>query len=241
MRSLSNLLKYENIETSQIPFDFLKVKKEESGKNRALYSQSNKSKDALVNAKTDAERIITEANLLADEMKKNAEIAAKREYEEAKTKGFAEGQRIGKAEAVKENSAVFADIKQLFDNLEEHKNQLLNGNKKSVIELAYKIAEKVIRQKLSDNEDLFLKIYEKAVKDLVAQKWVKMSVSNADVQIATSNSEILLNMVSGAERLEIEVLDDAPRGTCIVETSEKLVDASVSTQLNVLRKATAEI
>jgi flagellar biosynthesis/type III secretory pathway protein FliH len=44
-------------------------------------------------------------------------------------------------------------------------------------------------------------------------------------------------MVDGAERIELEVLDDAPSGTCIVETSDKIVDAGIHTQIGMLRDA----
>lgn len=240
MRSLSNLLKFENIETSQIPYDINKTKKTDSRGKRAASIRTIKSDNPVLSAREEAKRILEEADELAAEMVQNAETTARREHEEARVKGFAEGLKSGKAEVKKENSIVLEEIKQIYATIEEHKNRLLKDNKQSIIELAYKIADKVVNQKLSDDETLFLKIYEKAAKDLVAQKWVKLSVSECDVKIATTNSEMLLKMVSGAERLEIEVLEDVPRGTCIVETSEKIVDASVNTQLCVLSKATAE-
>ncbi|HBR32909.1 MAG TPA: hypothetical protein DD733_12600 [Clostridiales bacterium] len=82
---------------------------------------------------------------------------------------------------------------------------------------------------------MFLDIYEKAVKDIVAQKWVRLSVSDSDAVFATSHSDQLLGMVSGAERINIKVLDNAPKGSCIVETAEKIVDSGIDTQLSFLK------
>ena len=73
------------------------------------------------------------------------------------------------------------------------------------------------------------------MKDLTAQRWIKLTVGKHDFEIASANSKYLVGLVSGADRIEIVVLDDAPVGTCIVETSEKIVDASILTQLQVLK------
>jgi len=234
---LSNLLKYENVETSRIPYNFIRIKEQEVIETK--HSNQTVNIEELINvknSKNEAKKIIYDANSYAALIKNNAEKQAECDCEKAKAIGYAAGFKSATIEAEKKNLLELEEIKQVLKNLDEQKSKFIAENKQNTIDLAFKVAEKAINQRLSSDDGLFLKIYEKAVKDLTAQKWLKLSISKSEVQIVTTNSEYLLSMVSGAERLEIEVLEKAPKGTCIVETTEKIVDASINTQLEVLHK-----
>lgn len=124
-----------------------------------------------------------------------------------------------------------------MQQIDGEREKIMADAQSDTIDLAFAIAEKVLGQKIISDKNTFFKIYEKAVKDIKAQKWVKLSVSKHEVEFATQHSDYLLSVVEGAERIEIEVLEDAPAGTCIVETSEKIVDASIKTQIGLLRDA----
>ena len=229
---MSNLLKHSsvNIETCHIIYN-----------NPASNSNANGNKikktNTISDAKEEADRIIENAQNYAAKVKSYAERKAEADYEEAKNTGFKVGYEEATELVESKNLAVAHEIENLLVELDANKEQLIDENKQNVIELAFKIAERVINQKLTSDKELFFKIYEKAVKDLVAQKWLKLTISKNEVQLVTSNSDYLLSMVSGAERLEVEVLDDAQKGTCIVETSEKIVDESIITQLDKLRNS----
>jgi len=224
---LSNLLKHNSV---NIEIDHILYTKSEGG---------NIGKSA--NLTSEADRIIENAQNYAAKLKSYAEKKAVSDYEEAKKSGYKAGYDEATELIENQNRVVVKEMQGMLTVLDENKEKLLKSNKDNIIDLAFRIAEKVINQKLSSDKELFFKIYEKAVKDLVAQKWLKLTISKHEVQLVTSNSDYLLSMVSGAERLEVEVLDDASRGICIVETTEKIVDASVITQLNTLQNATVNI
>ncbi|HAN20859.1 MAG: hypothetical protein A2Y15_04740 [Clostridiales bacterium GWF2_36_10] len=226
---MSNLLKYENInvESSQILFNNLNP---DSNKSTRILSDP-------IRAKEEAKKIIDEANKYSIKIKDNAQLNAERVYEEAKAAGYEAGIEIAMDEIERKNQNTLNEIKQILKKLDEQKSKLIEDNKQNAIDLAFKVAEKIISQKVEANDSIILQFFQKAVKDLVAQKWLKVSIAEYDVEVITSNSKYLLNMVGGAERLEIEVLENAPRGTCIVETTEKIADASVNTQLETLYKS----
>lgn len=250
---MSSLLKYDNVnvEASRILYNNVCPKKPLNSERKLSGTKSddlsnaknelNRTKDEIIKAKDEAEiiienakKIIADANKYASELKIKAQKQAEREYAEAKKAGYADGIEEAITAAENKNQFVLNEIKTLLYNLDSQKSRLIEENDQNIIRLAMKIAEKVINEKISSDEELFLRVYEKAVKDMVAKKWLKLSVSKSELQVATSNSEYLLSMVSGAERIEIEVLEHAPKGTCIVETSDKIVDASINTQLDVI-------
>jgi Flagellar biosynthesis/type III secretory pathway protein len=188
-------------------------------------------------AETKAKNVIENAKIEAEKIKQRALEEARVSVADAKEAGYNEGFKKACLEVECGNKKALNEMISVMDRLEREKDKLFAKNRKEIIELSLKIAEKVINQKLTADEKSYLKIYEKAVKDLTAQKWVKISVSKQEAEFVTKNSDYLLAMIDGAERLEIEVLDDMPSGTCIVETSDKIVDASVHTQLDRLRTA----
>ncbi|MDD4164787.1 MAG: FliH/SctL family protein [Eubacteriales bacterium] len=221
---MSNLLKNENIEISGTPYETIRVKRI----NR---------KSSIPDAESKAKTILDKATEAAEEINRNAVLAAKKEFEIASERGFAEGFNKGQEQATEKYNAGLEEIKRIISELEANKISFLTENRSNIIELAFKVAEKVVNRKLTEDQGLFLDIYEKAVKDIVAQKWVRLSVSDSDAVFATSHSDQLLGMVSGAERINIKVLDNAPKGSCIVETAEKIVDSGIDTQLSFLKKA----
>ena len=234
MKYLSKLLKRNTIHYDDTPFVFVdnhqkSPKKHDVDKKEQLEIQQKEQEKMLEKA----ESIIAKAEMKADEIIKQA-LADAAEIEK---EGFVKGYNKGLIAAEKENEAELEHLKALICKLDDDTERFFEQAKQSVTELAMTIAEKVVSQKLSSDEAIFLKLYENAVKDLNAQKWIKLTVGKNEFEIATANSEYLIGLVSGAERIDVVVLDDAPAGTCIVETSEKIVDASILTQLQVLKNA----
>lgn len=222
-------MKYSNvnIESGRIVYNGGGFK---PSKNDVRKSAAEEAEAIIENAKKEAEKLIADG-----ESKREAIFAA------AEEQGYKSGIEKAYKDAERENEAALGEIKAIIGKLDAYKEKYIADRKRDIIELSFRIAEKVINQKLASDKEIFLKIYEKAVQDLVAQKWLKITVSKADADVATSSSDLLLTMVSGAERLEIKVLDDVPQGTCIVETTEKIIDASVRTQLNALREAVCKV
>lgn len=221
---MSNLIKNETVNLENETYDFNKAEAEdtvETADNTLdIPSAEEEAKTIIEDAKTHAEKI-------RDYAYKKAEI----EYEEAKTAGFKAGYEAGNEVFQKENRKTVDELKRLVVDIDEQKERYIQYNDRKICNLIFKIAEKIINQRLDKNGEIFLNIYKKAVQDLVAKKWVKLTVSGYEYELATSNSEYLTQLVSGAETIDIQVLADAPRGTCIIETSEKIVDASVNKQL----------
>ena len=193
--------------------------------------------EKLAEADQQAQEIIHNAKIYATKIRSFARKKAEIEYEESKTAGFKEGYEAGKEIAVRENNSNVEELKQLIKKLDDIKITFIEDNKQELLNLTFKIAEKIIGEKLERNEGAFVSIFKNAVKDLTAQKWVKLSVSEYDYKFVTTNADLLISHISGAESIEIDILDKAPKGTCIIETSEKILDASVNTQLESLYNA----
>jgi flagellar assembly protein FliH len=233
---LSNLIKVSrvNVESASVTYS---VPKKDKSAAPVKEVAAPSPEDTVREAKLAAQAIVENAQVEAEDIVRRAKDDAAQILVEARMSGYKEGLEQGRVKAQLEVKQALAEVKALLERLDAEKDNLIAQTQNDIIELAFMIAEKVMNQKLSSDMDSFIKLYEKAVKDLKAQKWVKLTVSKQDVEFVTENSDLLLSMVDGAERIELEVLDDAPSGTCIVETSDKIVDAGIHTQIGMLRDA----
>ncbi len=233
MRSLSKLLKNRRVllENSYCVYSDVKNDEEEVKANadNDLLSQTE-------NAEARAAEIIEKANSRYEEKLAQAREQARQIYKTAYDAGFSEGREKGSSEARSEAEEGLARIKELFAEIDALKTKMIRDNEKSIISLSVRIAEKIVNKVLSEDDKAFVNIFENAVEELSEQKWVKLSVSEYEAEFATMSSDYLLGMIKDAERLEISVIKDAPRGTCVVETEGAIIDASAATQLGVIKE-----
>lgn len=191
-------------------------------------------------AQNDAKNIIEKANKEAQKILEQAKITAEEELQNAKNCGYEAGLKLGREKISQENQDVMSEIVSLLRTIKEQKDEILKTHEMKIKDLAINIARKIIRTELDTRSSTFLNIYKNAVQDLRHQEWIKVTVSGYEVEFATSNSKMLLSMVKGAKHIEIETLEEAPRGTCIIETTQGIIDASIETQLKTLQEAFVE-
>jgi flagellar assembly protein FliH len=235
MRSLSKVLKDMDIviDSPCLVLDRANDTEKAKGALRSIETDKAHTKDnkLLLQARIQSHQIIENAKEQADIILANAASKAKDEYEGARIKGYAEGVAQGKQEARKMAAASVAELKSLIRAMDGQKQSIMKEYEEDLKNLVLDTAKKIIDLQLEKDDQLFLSLYQKAVRQYNEQEWVKISVSEFEAEFVTTNAQTLLSMAKGATDLQIQVLPDMPRGTCIVETPISIIDASVTTQL----------
>lgn len=198
---------------------------------------SKKNTEVIWQARAKAQKIIENANDFAKKIIQNATQKAQKEFERAQKIGYENGYLMGKEKGQAELKEALNEFLMLNCALEKERENILCKYEDELKELALDIAKKVINTELEKDESLFISLYNDAVKQHSEQKWLKVTVSEYEAEFATSNAELLLSMVKGAEDIKFSILANAPRGTCIVETPLSITDTSVQTQLHKLRES----
>jgi flagellar assembly protein FliH len=162
---------------------------------------------------------------------------AKETFESAREEGFLKGFEEGQAQAFSENEKTLAQIVSLLEEIDRGKDELFKQHERDMVDLALDIARKVVDVKLQESDEAFQSIFRKAAEGLHGQKTVRLQISRHEAQFATASSDYLLGLISGAEHLDIEVLEDKEPGTCILETDDVLIDASALKQVEKLVQA----
>ncbi len=182
-------------------------------------------------AKAEAEKILSDAKIrgekLAEEMKKQA-------YAEGEKKGYDEGY----VKALKKCKETLLDLKTLSEQVSSEKSELLMKYERQLFDTIFEIAQKVTLGALEQKEKgIITRMIREAGKKFKLSKNVRLTLSKLDVsEIAEIDEQLLKDVFKGSENVEIELLDDAPQGTLLIDDGNEITDASVMTQLKMVEQ-----
>ncbi len=181
-----------------------------------------------------ARDMMMEAEQFSADTRAEALRLAEQLREQARREGYQKGYEQGKFQALTENERALDELKQLMEDLDQSREVLIRQQEQQLIDLALEIARKVVADRIEQDDETFARIFKKAVEGMSEQKIVRLSVSEHDIEFVTAHADYLKSMVQDAEKLEVQVLEGAARGTLIVDTEDVVIDASVQKQLDVL-------
>ncbi|MEW6620451.1 MAG: FliH/SctL family protein [bacterium] len=220
--------------------------KEASQKNRNL------EEDILFEAKEKAEKIITEAkesaNQILNEAKESSnEILTKTNSEidqvtqVAKQDGYEQGFKEGKEQGINAGQEVIKKtLSQIHNVLLEAKHkreEIIQTNQEMILDLALMIAKKIIKTELATNKQAILKNLTQTLKKVKNKEEIKVKINPVHLQELSSKKEELLSQVFGLEGINFEEDENIEPGGCLIETNFGLIDATISSQLEIIYEA----
>lgn len=245
---LSSIIKAENVF-----FDDSSNKKQVKKTAPKLVDSS---KEDIYEIYNQREVILTEANEEAEKIIKTAKRNAQSEiieqknrgYEEGfnagleigKSKGYEEGYNLGKEEVSIElnniNKSKINEINSMIESIEREKQNIISKYEDKLEKISIEIAEKIIREKIELQENVISKIVEDVIKDYKNVEWIKVYVSSEDEgKNIEADKFIIKELKKISKDVKIEASKELSEGSCIVETPDNIVDASIDTQLNNLK------
>ena len=192
--------------------------------------------EILINAKKEAELIIKEAELQAEEFleKQRAEIEhlSNQAYQQAREEGFNTGalqaqeqyeQLLKEAEDIKQQAAM--DYSSILNSLEEDAvNTILN------------IAKKVISSELHTNKENILLLVKEAFQKCSKDRKAVLRLSSCDYEFVSQNIEKLDQLIERSEPYELKRDTLLKEGGCIIDTPFGSIDASADTKFEKIEK-----
>ena len=199
-------------------------------------------------AQLQAELILKQAREEAEELIANARAAAKAEQEEirmgARDEGYREGyaQGISKAmeDAQRDREAVAArlekEVQAFLEKADMAREEFVRQSQDELLDLCIAVAEKVVRVSLKSSSEVIVRMIQTATERMKRQERVHIYISGCDTKGAAQISPALTTALGAlSQHVKIIPMGDDEGGTCIVETPEEIIDASVSTQMTNIR------
>lgn len=196
-------------------------------------------------AQIQAESIIAEARAVADEILANVEVEAFDELEMlrsgARDEGYRDGYARGMMDAVEQSreeqeayaESLMEQVKEFIESGSRAREQMIAETEEELRDLAIAVAEKVVRVSLKTSSEVIIRMIRSATDKLKRREWVHIYISGCDSQgLAEITPALSMAMSSLSDHVRIIPMKDDELGTCIIETPEEIIDASLSTQVS---------
>lgn len=199
-------------------------------------------------AQLQAELILKQAREEAEQILVDARAAAKREQEEIRAGARDEGYRVGYAEgtakamedAVRDREIqaerLEGEVAAFLEKASLAREEMLAQSQEELLDLVIAVAEKVVRVSLKSSADVIVRMIQTATERMKRQEWVHIYISGCDARGAAQISPALTSTLGAlSQHVKVVPMGDGEDGTCIVETPDEIIDASVSTQMSTIR------
>lgn len=229
--------------------DALRQRLERERREQELQSEISRQVDAIKNQleQENAEhlqksehmrqKIINDAKAQADEIMKKAKLDAEIELENARKKGFEEGFNAGRGEALSQCETYVKTAAQFLSEINSRKEAYFIQNEEKLLDISVEMAEKITLEELKTDKNVLFRIVEQAAKNFRNSDYIKISFAKGDVsREVVTDLEFIKTLVGNIPEIEVEVLPEASEGTVILDNNSEIIDASVPTQLELLKE-----
>lgn len=253
MTSLSNLFRTletrsENVASRKI--GIRNLTSVELGQKGILSSKPENTERNTMLEEMQKQNVVERKNL--DEMKRKTieDIEAmKREWEtkkvelqqEAYDEGFQTGFGEGRDKAHSEMATSVQLANEATDQSHENANQYLSSQERVILDLAMQTADRIMGEALEVDEEKFLSVVRKALKEVREMKEIKLYVSIDYYKLVSDNRAELASIFPPDIPLLIFVNDDFDSTECYIETNHGRIIVGIDEQLSHLREQLIEI
>ena len=162
-----------------------------------------------------------------------AKAEAKQVRNEAARQGAAQGQEEAKQEILP-SLVAFANAGQTLIVFEE---RLISRYTPELVRLALDIAEKIIHKTVKEDPEIVALTLERAKEEIADAKQIRIWLNPKDFQLLGEMRPDLVKLGDDkGRRIELAPAEDIGRGGCRLETEMGVVDATVPTQIDEVRR-----
>lgn len=252
MRSLSRIIKAYGPVASSFVQDELPYMPPQSAPAEEQANQM------LEQALQRAKQIVQSAQNFSATQKVETERKIQQESEDAKKRGYREGYAYGSAEGEKagrengerkgyedglrraaaENSRSVAELGRMIESVERSKTQILEKFENDLGDLAISIAKAILKNELKTNQKALRSIIVNALDSYRNQEWVRIYVSaEAAPVLLKADASIAEDLKEVSSSIRVLAGEGMKEGDCVLETPDRVIDASIDSQLKKLKNA----
>ncbi|MBU8877830.1 flagellar assembly protein FliH [Bacillus sp. FJAT-29790] len=202
----------------------------------------------LKNAQLEAEAIINEAKLEAEymqrqmnEQKQAFELEKETIAEQAREAGFSNGLEEGHKKGYTEYAELIQSAKEVVESAKKDFRRHVDSSEKTILNIGLKVAQKILGKSLQDNNEEFLSIVKLALKEARENQEVQLHVHPVHYEFLLSNKDELITLFPKEIDFYIFPDDDLSESSCIIESVNGKIDASIDSQLEEIKQKLIEM
>jgi flagellar biosynthesis/type III secretory pathway protein FliH len=151
-----------------------------------------------------------------------------------RNQAYHEGYANGIAEKAGELEKLAGQTKSVLQEMNDSLQKRLAEFEENLTVIAVDITSKILARKIDSDDMILTDLIRKTAEETKNAEWIKITLSD---KLSGVLKEIEKELRDGVSSGKLDVVaKEAPNGTCIVETQDGIIDASVYTQLENLKK-----
>lgn len=196
-------------------------------------------------AMKDAEEIRQEAEAIRREAQEQAVLEKQKAMEEGFQEGYEQGVKEGIRQALREHEARLSqewetfkqDIAKALASVEEAKKNSLDQYLDELKDCAVAVGEKVIHISLQSSGAVIKRMIMAEVEKLKKSSWIKIYMGRSDYDmLIEADADVVSELSKYSDHVKFVVMNKERRGDCIIEVPDEVIDISVDTQMENIRK-----
>lgn len=165
-----------------------------------------------------------------------ARAQAEKIQQEAYHKGFEQGEQAGMKLASQKVESVLRELQNLINGLQHERERLIREHESQLIRIAFAIAIRIVHREIEQENDVVLGVVRDALKKVVKADRVRVHVSPYDLDLLRQQmSESGIGDDFLSPQIELEGDFEITRGGCRIETGSGEIDATIQTQIELLK------
>lgn len=178
----------------------------------------------------------TDIELWWHEARTAAHTEAERLADEATAQGFEHGKQQGYTQAEADFAEKRLEMEELIREAYSEKAKIVQEAETFLLSLSVRIAERVIKQELKQNEEQLLSIVKQALKHIDESEDIIMQVSLDDYPVLLPFLEELKTYVRADCELKMIPVANVESGGCMLHTPSGSYDVTIDSQLEEIKK-----
>ena len=205
--------------------------------------------ELLEQAERQAEWLVQQANEQAATIKNEIEQA--RVYweqeerpmymEQAQKEGYQQGIEDGVQKGYRETAEAIAYAKEIVELSKQEYSKQIEAAEPVILELAMKVAGKIIGYELKENEEAFFSMVKRAIKEARENREVQLHIHPSQYPFILSHKEELEAIFPKNTDLYVYPNDELAESSCIIESESGRIDASIDSQLREMKDKLLEL
>ncbi len=202
------------------------IKSNNDAELQRIQSEVESAKEELENCRIEADRVISEARIEAEELKKTA-------YEE----GRAEGYEVGVNEGMASVESMKAELNSRADELENDYQNKITALEPQFVDALTDIYEHIFKVNLDTYRNVVASLLIDTINNTDGARNIIVHIAKDDFQRITAQKEEILTE-TGMMDDNVDFVQDATLApaSCLIETENGVFDCSLETELKELKR-----
>ncbi len=249
MTSLSKFIKSSQAELSKGKIISIKMieinKKDEKDNNdhgvplypiQLIEDAKLKASQLLEEARNQAEEIRQQIQIEKENWKTECEKLKEEAFKQGYQEGYSQGERTG-FESVKEQIEL---AKSVVDTAKNDYRAKIDSAEQTILLIALKAAEKIINREIENDPSYMKNVVKKVLKEARDYREIQIIVHPSHYSFIVSQKDELLSLFPREIELYIYPDDQVTPTSCVIETEGGRIDASIDSQLEMLKQTLLE-